>query len=238
MRVLERCQASRQHAGRVTELHSIAAQRCCCLPSNPPLADSSPIPPLRRRRAHYGPRWKRPPSSQLTKSMRDKLNGYRGNLMQACGRGCCVGAQLGGRLRLPWACARASRWLPAGLHSRQCRTAQGDDFRRMCPPIAAASIPCRPTLTHLPPAGGRERQAAAGEAGGGGGRLCGVGPRGGGHSDAQDAGGVNGGWEGWEGGHSRAGARRFAAGTHGSQGLVGWQSCSLSSAAIPHAARG
>ncbi|KAI7841696.1 hypothetical protein COHA_004563 [Chlorella ohadii] len=34
-------------------------------------------------RAHYGPRWKRPPSSQLTKSMRDKLNGYRGNLMQA-----------------------------------------------------------------------------------------------------------------------------------------------------------
>ncbi len=52
-------------------------------PSTP--ASSADSLPLRLCycRAHYGPRWKRPPSSQLTKSMRDKLNGYRGNLMQA-----------------------------------------------------------------------------------------------------------------------------------------------------------
>ena len=43
------------------------------------LVITAPPPPLTRR-AHYGPRWKRPPSSQLTKSMRDTLNGYRGNL--------------------------------------------------------------------------------------------------------------------------------------------------------------
>ncbi|KAL4420092.1 hypothetical protein ABPG77_000573 [Micractinium sp. CCAP 211/92] len=34
-------------------------------------------------RAHYGPRWTRPASGQLVKTMRDKLTGYRGNLMQA-----------------------------------------------------------------------------------------------------------------------------------------------------------
>jgi hypothetical protein len=38
------------------------------------------------RRTHYGPRWKRPPSSQLAKTMRDKIGGYRGNLMQVGGR--------------------------------------------------------------------------------------------------------------------------------------------------------
>lgn len=53
---------------------------------------SAPLPspslPLARltphRRAHYGARWRRTPSEQLTKAMRDKLNGYRGNLMQVC----------------------------------------------------------------------------------------------------------------------------------------------------------
>ena len=43
----------------------------------------APGRPHARRRAHYGQRWRRPPSAQLTKAMRDKLNGYRGNLMQA-----------------------------------------------------------------------------------------------------------------------------------------------------------
>lgn len=34
-------------------------------------------------RTHYGQRWTRPVSAQLTKTMRDKVAGYRGNLMQA-----------------------------------------------------------------------------------------------------------------------------------------------------------
>ncbi|EFN58134.1 hypothetical protein CHLNCDRAFT_141882 [Chlorella variabilis] len=34
-------------------------------------------------RQHYGQRWRRPASGQLTKTMRDKVAGYRGNLMQA-----------------------------------------------------------------------------------------------------------------------------------------------------------
>ncbi|KAL4858651.1 Vacuolar-sorting protein [Chlorella vulgaris] len=34
-------------------------------------------------RQHYGQRWRRPPSAQLTKNMVDKLAGYRSNLMQA-----------------------------------------------------------------------------------------------------------------------------------------------------------
>lgn len=41
------------------------------------------LPPYALSRTHYGARWRRPPSAQLTKAMKDKLNGYRGNLMQA-----------------------------------------------------------------------------------------------------------------------------------------------------------
>lgn len=68
-----------------------------------PAASADPLPlHFCCCRAHYGPRWKRPPSAQLTKSMRDKLNGYRGNLMQArtgtgfvCGVVCtCSGSLL------------------------------------------------------------------------------------------------------------------------------------------------
>jgi hypothetical protein len=42
------------------------------------------VPPRRRcRRAHYGARWTRTPSAQLTRVMRDKVQGYRSNLSVA-----------------------------------------------------------------------------------------------------------------------------------------------------------
>lgn len=54
-------------------------------PGRRPTQPNLSAPATRERRAHYGARWRRAPSEQLTKSMRDKLNGYRGNLMQVSG---------------------------------------------------------------------------------------------------------------------------------------------------------
>lgn len=49
-------------------------------------------------RTHYGARWRRPPSSELTRVLRDKANGYRSNLDVAgeSDKRCVEGSMEGG----------------------------------------------------------------------------------------------------------------------------------------------
>lgn len=82
---------SSEACGARALLHAHQLGRLARLDLCTPCAAFPPRPACRSQ--HYGQRWRRPASGQLTKTMRDKVAGYRGNLMQVgVGlQGCCCG---------------------------------------------------------------------------------------------------------------------------------------------------